>query len=170
MSSQDEVLAQIRAAFGGVARYPDADLFAPREDYLWSESLHGGTGPWWDVPAEAIAREPHALDQLTISGFQFFLPAYLSWVVQNSDSDSGSIDTTISALDTSKCSEAVLNDRIKRFRSLSAAQHTVVMSFLAWAARDEELDAKAAASQALSAYWRGPKVTPNTSLERTRER
>jgi hypothetical protein len=152
MSHKSELLADLRAAFANVDRSPDAELFLPRDDYLWSESLHGGTGPWWDVPFEAIAHEPHALDQLTITGFQFFLPSYLSWVV-SSCSDSGTIDTTISALDPSDCSEPLSKARIARFRSLTPAQRAAVTSFLVWAARDEQLDAKAVASQALSAYW-----------------
>ena len=155
--------------FADVGRSPDANLFAKRPDYLWSENLHGGAGPWWEVPAAAIAREPHALDQLTIDGFRFFLPAYLSWVIQNPRSDYVTVDTTISALDTSNCSEPVLSDRIARFQALNESQRAAVLKFLSWASLDDELDAKVAASSALSSYWARAAVTPNTSLERTRE-
>ncbi len=152
-SLQKQVVSDLRAAFADVDRRPDGDLFDVRTDYLWSESLHGGSGPWWDVPAEAIAQEPHALDQLTIEGFRFFLPAYLLWVIQNPRSTHVTIDTTISALDLSECSEAMLASRASRFSSLSPTQRAAVAKFLTWASRDEVLDAKAAASRALSKYW-----------------
>ena len=153
MFLREQLMSDVRSAFADVGRSPDARLFESIGDYLWSESLHGGAGPWWEVPADAIAHEPHALDQLTTEGFQFFLPAYLCWVIQNPRSGHATIDTTISALDTSDCSEAMLTSRALRFRSLSPAQHAAVAKFLTWASRDEVLDAKAAASRALSKYW-----------------
>jgi hypothetical protein len=170
MSLQNQLLTNLREAFSEVGRHPDADLFAVRDDYLWSESLHGGSGPWWDVPAEAIAHEPHALDELTVVGFKFFLPAYLSWIIQNPRSGYVTADTTISALDTSGCTEPMLTDRLARFGSLSPEQHAAVVNFLAWASCDDELEAKGAALKALSSFWARAQVTPNKSLERTRER
>jgi hypothetical protein len=153
MSFQEQLLAELRVAFGQAERRPDAELFAERDDYLWSEGIRGGSGPWWEVPPETIAHEPYALDQLTISGFQFFLPAYLMWVIQNTHTDYFTVDSTIYALDLTDSTEAALGDRSVRFDSLSSAQHAVVVKFLSWAAaHDELLDAKAA-SRALKGYW-----------------
>jgi hypothetical protein len=150
---QEKLLIDIRLAFGKVGRPPDTELFEAREDYLWTECLHGGSGPWWDVPAKAIAHEPHALDELTIAGFCFFLPAYLSWVIRNTRSGSSTVDTAIYALDISGCQEPLLGFRRVRFCSLNSEQHAVVASFLSWATGSENnLDAEAA-SRALASYW-----------------
>ena len=152
MSPREQLLAELRLAFGEVERQPDAELFAEREDYLWSEGLHGGSGPWWEVPAQVIAHEPHALGELTVTGFRFFLPAYLSWVVQNTRSGYTTADNTIYALNSTDCREPLLTERKARYGSLSPAQHAVVAKFLAWAAAEDDLDAQAA-SRALASYW-----------------
>ena len=154
---EEQLLAEVRVAFCQVERRSDAELFAERADYLWSEGLHGGSGPRWEVPAEAIAHEPHALGALTIAGFRFFLPAYLSWTIKNIHTDYFTADTTIYALDTTDYSEPVLTERRARYGSLSSAQHAVVVKFLTWAAaHDDRLDAKAAL-RALTSYWSSAK-------------
>jgi hypothetical protein len=153
MSLEEQLLAELRAAFGQVERRPDAELFAERADYLWSEGLHGGSGPWWEISADTIAHEPHALGELTIAGFRFFLPAYLSWVIQDIRSGYFTSDTTIYALDATNYSEPALSERRARFASLNSAQHAVVVKFLGWAAaHDDRLDSRAA-SRALASYW-----------------
>ena len=169
MTLEEQLLSELRVAFGKVERRPDAELFAERRDYLWSEGLHGGSGPWWEVSDEAIAHEPHALDELKIAGYQFFLPAYLSWVIKNLHTDFFTADSTIYSLDASACGEPASSERRSRYGSLSAAQRAAVVRFLTWAANhDDQLDADAA-SRALTTYWLSDNVTPNKSLERTRD-
>jgi hypothetical protein len=157
MALLEQLLSDLKAAFGQVERLPDAMLFAVRRDYLWCEGLHGGTGPWWEVPPHAIAHEPYALNELTDAGFQFFLPAYLAWVVQNLSSDYTTVDTTIYALDASHDGDQLIGERKARFDSLTSEQRAVVLKFLEWAStQGEKLDA-GAASKALASYWRGTK-------------
>jgi hypothetical protein len=157
MSLEEQLLSELRVAFGAVERRPDAELFAERKDYLWSEGLHGGSGPWWEVSAAAIAHEPHALDELTITGYRFFLPAYLSWVIKNIDSDYFTADSTIYSLDATICGDPVSTARRTRYDSLGSAQREAVVKFLTWAAaHDDQLDAKAAL-RALTSYWASAK-------------
>jgi hypothetical protein len=157
MTLPEQLLSDLKAAFGQVERLPDAMLFAERSDYLWSEGLHGGAGQWWEVPPQAIAHEPYALNELTDAGFRFFLPAYLTWIVQNLPSDYRTVDTTIYALDASHGGDQLMSERRARFDSLTSAQRAVVLKFLEWAStQGEKLDA-GAASKALASYWRGTK-------------
>ena len=153
MHTQERLIAELRSAFAAVERKPDGELFAERDDPLWSEGLHGGRGPWWEVSSEALAHEPHALDELTIDGFRFFLPAYLAWTIMNARSAFSTADTVIYQLDVTGCEEPVRANRLARYRSLSAAQSAAVQRFLAWAVTSESGLDGSAASRAVTGYW-----------------
>jgi hypothetical protein len=139
--------SKIHSAFAGVKRLPDSEMFIAEMDYLWTESFICGNEQWNELPSKAISYECNALTSVTPLGFQFLIPAYMCWVLENTNEPSNTPDHTIYALNAATHSESV-------FAALTIEQSEAICEFLLWAATQKEHLDYGAAEEALNLYWK----------------
>lgn len=141
-----EVKLKILTAFAGVKRLPDSDLFFDEYDYLWAESFIGGTEGWQELPSKAILHECGALRSVTPLGFQFLIPAYMYWVLENANSPSNTPDHVVYALNASTHSRGF-------FEQFSVEQSVAICTFLIWATDQKYNLDHVEAERSLNSYW-----------------
>lgn len=146
MPQIQKIRSKIHSVFHDVMRLPDTAMFNSEMDYLWTESYIGGNEQWQNLPPEFIALECSALRSVTPLGFQFLIPAYMCWLLENKESSSNTSDHTIYALNSSPLSS-------NSFEFLSIEQSKVICEFLAWATSQTEYLDTEAAQEALNSYW-----------------
>lgn len=145
--SSSEIKLKISIAFSEIKRLPDSDLFFDEYDYLWVESFISGTEEWQELPSKAILHECGALRSVTPLGFQFLIPAYMCWVLENANSPSNTPDHVVYALNAS-------THPLGFFEQFSIEQSIAICSFLVWAkAQKENLD-HVEAEKSLNSYWK----------------
>jgi len=97
--SKENIIKQIREAFSGVKRPPDEKLlhFPNTGGELWIESFLGDAETdWLDVSPDKIEKEYAALTVFSPSAFVYYLPAYMTWVLNNcTTSASNTVDHTL---------------------------------------------------------------------------
>ena len=154
--SKEDIFKQIREAFSGVKRPPDEKLlhFPDTGDELWVESFLGDTETdWMDVNPDKIEKEYAALTAFSSSAFLYYLPAYMTWVLNNYiTSASNTVDHTLYDLDLTDREEDVRRIMEDRFSALSKEQGKAVLEFLKYMSGIREADSKAA-HRAIASYW-----------------
>ena len=156
-----EVWAAVENAFGelrhaGRERLYDAELADNygMESCLTEELKDLTYERWSEIPGTVIARCHSALSFFDPQSFQFHLPAYMTWTLDNYlTSDSLSADMTIYSLLLYTEDEEVAARQLERFRIFDKAQREAIISFLRFAElNDDYLDGHAA-RRALDNYW-----------------
>ena len=154
--SKEHVVNQIREAFLGVKRPPDEKVlhFPNTGDELWIESFLGNTETdWIDIGPEKIEYECSALTVFSPSAFVYYLPAYMTWVINNyTTSSSNTLDHTLYDLDLTGREDISRRIMGERFSALSREQGQAVLAFLKYMSGIKRIDSKAARS-AIDSYW-----------------
>ncbi len=154
--TKEDLVTQIRHAFLQVKRPPDEKLlhFPDVGDELWVESFLGDTDTdWIAVSPDKIEKEYAALTAFSPSAFVYYLPAYMTWVLNNyTTSSSNTVDHTLYGLDLTDREEDVRRIMEDRFSVLSKEQGKAVLAFLKYMNRIREADSKAA-HRAIASYW-----------------
>lgn len=141
---ENELIALINEVFGDLKHPGDAALPCPPVDDDTELGAFYGVEHWQQMADKDLDYYNSALGFLSPAGFQYFLPAFLVWVIQNyRRSPWFTVDSTIYNLDP-----GVLPDpfRISKLRALNPRQRQCVVKFLEFmaAAGDEWCDAEAA--------------------------
>jgi hypothetical protein len=125
------LLDNIASAFGGVVRPQDEGLLHPScSDDMDLEWLYPHKGSWQDLLERPIEHETATLAFLSPAGFQWALPAYLTYVLQHYETiQSTLVEDTIHSL--SPFGELYVFMESK-FSELDATQRKVVREFLAF--------------------------------------
>ena len=145
MHQSSEIKLKIQSTFAHVKRLPDAAMFLDEFDYLWVESFIGGNEEWHELSSYAISSETGALRSVTPLGFQFLIPAYICWLLDNPKDESSSADNLIYALNASTHSP-------EAFEIFTTEQSEAICEFLVWAAAQNDLD-HVEAEKSLNSYW-----------------
>src|SRR3954447_21881319 len=89
------VKAQIRSAFARVPRPDPERLLDPRrwagEEKALRDFRRGGWRHWWDVPPDVLDRNHEALVLLAPEALRFYLPAFLTYAIDQHDWGSRSV-------------------------------------------------------------------------------
>jgi hypothetical protein len=151
---KEEVISRIRRAFAEITR-PSLDDFVHCElcEIFLTRFLESCPARWEEIRSDDIAYESSALTAVTPLGWQFLLPAYLIWHLQNYDqpTDSNSVNHIVWNL--------IWNDDQDEhiaagFRTLSLEQVRAVDAFLAFvASQDDDPMLAADAATARESYW-----------------
>ena len=149
MTSVDDAIEQIRAAFAADERPDDAALLHPRcRDDMDLEGLYE-VGHWSEVPDELVVSEYAALAFLSAEGFRHFIPAYLIWVLRHPDAGDAVVDSTIWAFLPDIYDPALAGFVRSKWAALDVEQRAAITSFLR-TMRDRHPDAE----RALTAWVR----------------
>ena len=153
------LIRQIRTAFADVTRLGGVSLheadviddYGSRRQRKAARELDKDHA-WWEVPDADMERYHWILSFLDATGFRYYIPAYMSWILKNYDrNDSASVDFTLYALD---CGESLNDRRRQYFRLFNREQSTAVCAFLRFMAGDTAGMADCdAAYGALKRYW-----------------
>lgn len=154
--TKEDLVTQIRHAFLQVKRPPDEKLlhFPDVGDELWVESFLGDTDTdWIAVSPDKIEKEYAALTAFSPSAFVYYLPAYMTWVLNNyTTSSSNTVDHTLYGLDLTDREEDVRRIMEDRFSVLSKEQGKAVLAFLKYMSGIRKADSEAAL-RAIASYW-----------------
>jgi hypothetical protein len=137
-------------------RYPGNDRLSVPNGDLEIEAFTGYIN-WQDVPLEIFPRENAALNFFSPEAFQFFLPAYMQWVIKDfkkrGSLGSLTIDSMINILDPF-AKKTDYEYAISKFALLTPPQRNTVAQFLEFLINyaEQYVDLKAA-SHGLSRYW-----------------
>ena len=129
MTSREEVVAAVRAAFADVPR-PEVLLHPSCHDDMDLEVL-ATKAHWRDLTWDEVQASYAALSFLSPQGFAHFLPASLVGVLEHPDSDAAVVDSTVWAFLTSMYSTDLQPFVRSHWEALDAVQRDVVGLFLA---------------------------------------
>jgi hypothetical protein len=154
---REDIIRQIREAFLGIKRPPDEKLlhFPNTGGELWVDSFLGSTETdWVDISPEKIEHGCWVLTVVSPSAFVYYLPAYMTWVLNKYEScSSNTLDHTLYDLDLTDRDENSGKIMEERFSALSHEQGQAVLAFLKYMTGIKDIDSKAA-SGAISSYWK----------------
>jgi hypothetical protein len=115
VTTKDEALARIEAAFSGVPRPNNGELVHPESfDDMDLEPLYE-IDSWRDMNDEALINSFAAPSFLSAAGFLYFLPAYMRFSLNNPDSP----EAVVSAPQPSCSKSALIHGIPDRQRQLS---------------------------------------------------
>jgi hypothetical protein len=148
-----DVAALIKNAFANVYRPRQNRFCHCAQCEIWLERFLNSPEVFWqDLKAEDIAYECSALNAVWPEGWRFLLPAYMTWHLANSKSDSSTGDHIIWNLTLTEIEEALQR---QRFESLSKSQALAVLAFLQHVAGTaEEESQRRDAEKAIESHWR----------------
>ncbi|PWU10334.1 MAG: hypothetical protein C5B50_25730 [Verrucomicrobia bacterium] len=157
---RDEIIAEITAAFSGVARgdttLHEADIIdrCGPDSARRAARARDAEKRWQDVPDTDIEQYPSALSHLCPESFRYYIAAYMVWSLRHyRTSGSASSDFTIYALapNTNKPKD---KRALSRFENFSTRQAQAIRRFLEFMVEHGDgLADDAQASLALDAYW-----------------
>ena len=142
---EKQLLSEIRSAFEDAIFPSHCGLHAAcaRDDWIDDEEQlrritlrDDFVGDWWDVPDEHLLDCMMALSYLDKEGMKFYLPAYMTAVVErpeqyDSASRSSSWQVVFTLLPPSQDNEPLLRDRFKMlFDGFDSSKRNVVRKFL----------------------------------------
>jgi len=157
-SNIETIIEAVCEAFRYVKRPSTSDLvhFPNTGDEIWIESFLGNEETsWCEVAADQIEKESSALTVFSPAAFQYYLPAYMTWVLRNYEiSRSNTVNHVLYDLDVTDTSADSHQIWMQRFSRLSKAQGNAVLQFLTFMSQlpDERVNTKAA-KRAVDAYW-----------------
>jgi hypothetical protein len=147
----EELVRDIEAAFGHLDPPGDDKLLHPRcFDDMDIEAFYGAPH-WRDVAPEIIGHENAALCFFSPEGFQFYLPAYMTWSLRHYESGSASVLHTLYSLDPGMWSGELRAFQLSKFELLTPEQRKTIVAFLDLFQDDEDL--ADLAENALENYW-----------------
>lgn len=125
-----QVIRQIEAAFADVA-YPGDDRMLHPDcfDDMDISAFYGSTS-WRDIPSTTIAREYAAFSGASAAAFQFLIPAYMTWVLENIDEGDISVEHTLWSLDPDFSNGRFRDFQLSKFALLSREQCAAIIAFL----------------------------------------
>ena len=153
MSESNPALREIESAFRDVVYPGDAHLLNPEalDDHEIDIRSLRGYRSWREIPDDVVVSENAGLAMVSAAAFQFFLPAYMHWVLRHfSSSDAFTVDSTIYALAPRV---GTPEHRISKFTLLTPAQVAAVAAFLRVMAASPSFVDAAVAEEALRTYW-----------------
>ena len=154
--SKDEVIGLIQRAFASVTRPPMDDLVHCEQCEIFVDGLLEFCPEHWEeIRSDYVATESSALTAVTPSAWQFLLPAYMIWHVQNYNRsrDSNTVDNVIWNFTWTDSTDAHIADG---FRRLAPHQVKAVDAFLAFVESQIEDPLLAIeAAKARKSYWAG---------------
>jgi hypothetical protein len=119
-----ELLTLIHAAFDDVKHPGDGAL---SNDDTEIQAFYG-VEHWQDMAQADLEQYNSALSFLNPMGLQFFLPAFLVWVIRNyRTSDAFTVDSTIYALDAECPADPF---KVSKLSALDSRQRLAVVAFL----------------------------------------
>ena len=138
MTTTPEAAAAVAAAFADTPRPANVDLLHPEcHDDMDIRGLYP-VARWQDADASLIEYEYAALFFLSPSGFRFFLPAYMTWVLQHPYSEAAVVDSTIRALTPQSGNLEAFS--LSKFTELNGEERIAVVAFLDAMTVNKELD------------------------------
>lgn len=147
-------MAAIRRAFAGIGRpHPDDFVHCEQCEIFLGRFLECCPDNWEEIRADDIADESSALTAVTPRGWQFLLPAYMIWHLQNYNrpTDSNTVDHVVWNLTWSESTDDYIAEG---FRTLSPEQVRAVDAFLTFIARQtDDATLAADAETARRSYW-----------------
>lgn len=152
--TKDEVIESIRRAFAGTT-HPGSLNFVHCEqcEIFLGRLFEGCPERWEEIRSDDISYESSALTAVTPLGWQFLLPAYMLWHLENYNqrTDSNTVDNIVWNLTW----EDNKDDHIAEgFQTLSAEQVRAVDAFLAFiAGQTDDPRLAADAAKARESYW-----------------
>jgi hypothetical protein len=130
VTTKDEALARIEAAFSGVPRPNNGELVHPESfDDMDLEPLYE-IDSWRDMNDEALINSYAAPSFLSAAGFLYFLPAYMRFSLNNPDSPEAVVSAPIWSLDPSLYSERIAAYARSKYALFDEAQRAAIIAFL----------------------------------------
>jgi hypothetical protein len=142
---------EIDTAFAGLKPPGDAKLLHPQcmddldvADFYDAQERQELTG-------EMLIQRYAAPSFFSAEAFQYYMPAYMIWSLENSDSIEFVVESTLSAFDPGEIGSDLRDFQISKFALFTPEQIRAIISFLEAFTNDPELGEIAA--NALSHYW-----------------
>ena len=131
MTSPDETLAKVEAAFAGVSRPTNSELLHEScADDMDLEILYD-IESWTDMTDSEVIGAYSALSFLSPAGFRYFFPAYMRFALLNPESPEAVIDSAVWALFPSLYRDSKLEEfAISKYALLDDAQRDAIVAFL----------------------------------------
>jgi len=138
MTTTPEAITIIAAAFADTPRPTNVDLLHEEcHDDMDIRGLYP-SARWQDVDDTLIEYEYAALFFLSPGGFRFFLPAYMTWVLQRPYSEAAVVDSTVRALTPQSGDLEAFS--LSKFTEFNADERAAVVAFLEAMTVNKELD------------------------------
>ena len=138
MTTTPEAITIIAAAFADTPRPTNVDLLHEEcHDDMDIRGLYP-SARWQDVDDTLIEYEYAALFFLSPGGFRFFLPAYMTWVLQRPYSEAAVVDSTIRVLTPQSGDLEAFS--LSKFTEFNADERAAVVAFLEAMTVNKELD------------------------------
>ena len=146
MTTTPEAIATVAAAFADTPRPTNVELLHEEcHDDMDIRGLYP-TARWQDVDETLIEYEYAALFFLSPGGFRFFVPAYMTWVLQRPYSEAAVVDSTIRALTPQSGDLEAFS--LSKFTEFNADERAAVVAFLEAMTINTELEIAGALE-----YW-----------------
>ncbi len=147
----ETLVREIGEAFAGCAQPSDDELLHPDcMDDVDVLEFYGGVR-WQDMTDEMIVYGYAAPTAFSPKAFQYYLPAYLIWTLNNLDSTEYAAESILLALDPGTEAEMLHDFRKSKFSLFTPAQVAVIKKFLWHVSTHPDLGA--IADRALVNYW-----------------
>ncbi|MGZ4131558.1 MAG: DUF6714 family protein [Actinomycetota bacterium] len=139
--TSDDAIAALEVAFADVQRPSDEELLHPRcfddgdlvELYPYDD--------WRAVPDDVLERAYAALAFLSATGYRFFIPAYLRYVLRHPQSGAAVVDSTIWSLIPELYERELVAFSRSKYELLDDAQRRAIEIALEVLTPEEDLDA-----------------------------
>ena len=147
----EKLIQQINDAFAGLPRPTDDELLHPDcSDDVDILEFYGGV--LRENMTDALVVHSYAAPTaFSPKAFQYYLPAYLIWLLNNPDSMDYAGEATLLALDPATDKEMLHAFRKSKFSLMTGAQVSVIRDFLHRLAKHPDLGELA--ENALINYW-----------------
>jgi hypothetical protein len=159
---RQQTLSTIREAFSQVDRpAPKAAVYDLRQMDCSEMMSAFGRFDWWDIPQEALMAHRDAIHMLSPEGYRYYLPAFMSAVLQPEDDDyewewdiMESVMASMVSSDISADLVAGAEDMIeKRLKLLTPQERAAIVAFIgAFIAEEGAYDFAALTDE----RWAGP--------------
>jgi hypothetical protein len=152
---KEDVIEVIRSAFVRTTRPSTADFVHCEQcEIFLTRFLESCPAKWDEIPPDDISHESSALTAVTPLGWQFLLPAYMIWDLENYNqrTDSNTVENVVWNLtwDDNKDEHIAAG-----FLMLSPEQVRAVDAFLAFiAGQNDDPILAADAAKARESYWK----------------
>jgi hypothetical protein len=145
--NKNQLLAAIEAAFGTIGQ-PQVMLHPQCKDDMDIAAFYPYQN-WQDIPSQLLSYEYAGLGPASAEAFQFLLPAYMRFAIQEADSANGTIDTILLALQPDK---TLFDFQVSKYECLTPLQKTIILDFLDFMMTYDPKEALAA-KECLDILW-----------------
>ena len=148
MTTTPEAITTVAAAFADTPRPTNVELLHPEcHDDMDIRGLYP-VARWQDADDTLIEYEYAALFFLSPGGFRFFLPTYMTWVLEHPLSEAAVVDSTIRALTPQPGDLEAFS--LSKFTELNDEERTAVIAFLDAMTVNKDLEIAGALE-----FWQG---------------